>query len=299
MGLFNALGTVLPILSVFFLLFGLMEDIGYLPNAGILVKRILDKIGLSGKSIMPLMLGFGCKTMATLTTRSIPSKKERLIALFLIAFAIPCSAQLGLNMAILGRSGLLSFFLVLIFLAAVELVAGVVLNLILKDDGKSNLIQELPSFRLPDIKALLKKTYYRLLWFLKESILIFIIAAIVMYLMDLSGLLALLKRGLTPIVQNWLGLPIDMTDALILTLARHEMAAGLILKMAEAGEFNFIQNIIAVVITTMFIPCIANIVAMFKEVGVKAGILMTLGINVSAFLLAGILRWLLVFFTRG
>lgn len=101
LGIFNAVFTVLPVLSVFFILFGLMEDMGYLPNLSILVRRLFSKLGLSGKAIMPIVLCFGCKTMATLTTRSIASKKERTIAIFLIAFGIPCSAQMGLNMAIL------------------------------------------------------------------------------------------------------------------------------------------------------------------------------------------------------
>lgn len=296
LGIFTAIGTVLPVLSVFFLLFGLMEDVGYLPNLAILVKRVLNKIGLSGKSIMPLVLGFGCKTMATLTARSIPSRKEKLIAIYLIAFAIPCSAQLGLNMAILGKAGVSAFLITIFFLLLVEIGAGSILNRLIKNDQRTNFIQELPDFRLPNIKALFKKTYYRLVWFLKESLLIFIIAAVVLFFLDLSGVLGAMKSVLQPVVVGWLGLPIDMVDALILTMARHEVGAGIILNMSDAGLLDFTQSIIAVVITTMFIPCIANIVAMFKEIGAKAGIIMTLSINVSSFILAGALRYVLVLF---
>ncbi len=296
LGIFTAIGTVLPVLSVFFLLFGLMEDVGYLPNLAILVKRVLNKIGLSGKSIMPLVLGFGCKTMATLTARSIPSRKEKLIAIYLIAFAIPCSAQLGLNMAILGKAGISAFLITILFLLLVEIGAGSILNRLIKNDQRTNFIQELPDFRLPNVKALLKKTYYRMVWFLKESLLIFIIAAVVLFFLDLSGVLGAMKYVLQPVVVGWLGLPIDMVDALILTMARHEVGAGIILNMSDAGMLDFTQSIIAVVITTMFIPCIANIVAMFKEIGAKAGIIMTLSINVSSFILAGALRYVLVLF---
>lgn len=294
LGLFNAIGTVLPVLTVFFLLFGILEDVGYLPNLAILVKRVLNRIGLTGKSIMPLVLGFGCKTMATLTTRSIPSRKEKLIAIYLIAFGIPCSAQLGLNMAILGNAGIAAFLIVIVFLFLVEILAGYFLNKIINTDQQTNFIQELPNFRLPNVKALLKKTYYRLLWFLKESILIFIIAAVVLFFLDWGGILDALKTVLSPIVVGWLGLPLKMVDALILTMARHEVAAGIILNMSDAGMLNFTQSVVAVVITTMFIPCIANIVAMFKELRIPEAIIMTLSINVSSFILAGILRWLLV-----
>lgn len=294
LGLFNAFCTVLPILSVFFLMFAALEDIGYIPNLCVLTNRLFKKIGITGKSIMSLVLGFGCKTMATLTTRGLQSRKEKYIAIYLIAFAIPCSAQLGLNMAILGRVGVKAFILAFGALAFVEILAGTVLNKILKEDQESDFIQELPPIRIPNLKAIIVKTYYRLAWFLKEAVPIFIIAAIVLFLFDKSGGLDLLKKVLSPLVINWLGLPLDMVDALILTMARHEAAAGLILKMVTAGSLTYMQSIIAVVITTMFVPCFANIVAMCKELGTKTGIGMAIIINISSFFLAGILHWILV-----
>ena len=109
LGLFNSLTTVLPILSVFFLVFGLLEDIGYLPNLAILTRRVAEKIGITGNAIIPLVLGFGCKTMATMTARNLQSRKEKIIVIALIAFAIPCSAQMGLSIAILGQHGLALF----------------------------------------------------------------------------------------------------------------------------------------------------------------------------------------------
>ncbi|GAH52132.1 unnamed protein product, partial [marine sediment metagenome] len=128
LGLFNAFVTVLPILSVFFLMMGFLEDIGYLPNLAVLTRRILEKIGLSGKSVMSLILGFGCKTMATLTTKGITSRKEKFIAIYLIAFAIPCSAQLAIDMGILGRVGFKAFLIAYGTLAFVEIAAGFILN---------------------------------------------------------------------------------------------------------------------------------------------------------------------------
>ncbi len=135
LGIFNALVTVLPILSVFFLVLGLLEDIGYLPNLVVLTQRLLKGIGLSGRSVLSLVLGFGCKTMATLTVRGIPSRKERLITVYLIAFAIPCSAQLGISMAILGRVGLPAFLIAFAFLALVEVAAGWVLHRLLPEEA--------------------------------------------------------------------------------------------------------------------------------------------------------------------
>jgi ferrous iron transport protein B len=299
LGLFNAFVTVLPILSVFFLAMGFMEDIGYLPNLTVLTRRALSRIGLSGRSVMSLVLGFGCKTMATLTTKGISSRKERLIAIYLIAFAIPCSAQLAIDMAILGRVGLLAFVVAFGTLALVEVLAGFVLNKVIKEERKSDFIQELPPIRVPSVRAILKKTYFRIFWFLKEAVPIFLIASVVLFAVDRTGLLALVQRGLRPIVVGWLGLPISMVEVLILTLARHEAAAGFLLNMVEAGSLSYVQSIVAVVITTMFVPCFANIVAMCRQLGAVKGIAVTLVINVSSFVLAGLLHWILVLLRVG
>jgi ferrous iron transport protein B len=299
LGLFNAIVTVLPILSVFFLMMGLLEDIGYLPNLMVLTRRLLGGIGLTGRSVMSLVLGFGCKTMATLTTRSIPSRKERLIAVYLIAFAIPCSAQLAINMAILGRVGVVAFLIALATLAAVELLAGVILNRVLPEDTHSDFVQELPPARVPNLLAVLKKTGYRLYWFLKEALPIFLIASVALFAVDRIGLLGLFKASLRPVVVGWLGLPLDTVEVLILTMARHEAAAGLLLRMVDSGALSYVQSVVAVVITTMFVPCFANIVAMCKELGTRTGLLITLIINVSAFFLAGVLNWALLLLRVG
>jgi ferrous iron transport protein B len=298
LGLFNAIVTVLPILSVFFLMFGFLEDIGYMPNLCVLVKRVFEKIGLTGKAVMPLVLALGCKTMATLFTKSLRSRKEKFIAVYLIAFAIPCAAQLAIDMGIIGKLEnlrLLGFLIAYGTLAIVEIGVGFLLNKTIKDDEKSDFLQELPAIRVPNPKAIIVKTYYRLYWFLKEAIPIFIIAAAALFFFDKIGMLDLTKTVLSPVVVGWLGLPLDIVDAMILSLARHEAAAGLLLNMVDEGSLNFIQCIVAVTITTMFVPCFANIVAMCKEMGVKVGLSMTAAINLSSFVLAGILNWILVF----
>jgi len=294
LGLFNAICTVLPILSVFFLLFALVEDSGYLPNITVLSRRLFAKVGLTGSSIIPLVLGFGCKTMATLTARNLRSRKERLIVVFLIAFAIPCSAQLGLNIAILGSFGPVAFAAAVAFLALVEVLAGVVLNLILPGDGAGEYLQELPPIRLPSLLAVAGKTGHRVLSFLREALPVFLVAAVVLFTADRLGMLGALKSVLRPVITGWLGLPVDTVDALILSMARHEAAAGLLLRMVGTGAINASQAVVAVSITTMFVPCIANIVSMFRVLGWKAGLVETISINVSAFALAGVLNHFLL-----
>lgn len=297
-GVSNAILTVLPILSVFFLLFNTIEDMGYIPNLSVLLKRVSEKVGLTGNSIMPITLGFGCKTMATLTTKSLRSKKEKYIAIYLIAFALPCAPQMALNMSILGGLGVRAFIIAVGFLIFVEIVAGVFLNKILKNDNQNDFIQSLPDIRMPNPKAVLKKTYYKLFWFLEEAIPIFVYSAVFLFITDKIGLLGAVKNILRPLIIGFLGFPIEMVDVLILCMARHEAAAGMIIQLVQAGKLNYIQCIVAVTITTMFVPCIANIVAMIKELKLRSALIMVFAINVSAFILAGILNWALIYTIR-
>ncbi|GAB4273137.1 MAG: ferrous iron transport protein B [Deferrisomatales bacterium] len=293
-GVANALLTVLPILSVFFLMYNAVEDTGYIPNVSVMTRRLLEKLGLSGAAIMPLVLAFGCKTMATMTTRTLASKKERYIAVYLIAFAIPCAAQIGLNMSILGRMGTWAFLVAFGVLGFVEILVGLILNKLLPDDRKTEYLQHLPSMRLPSPRAVLVKTYYRLAQFLKEALPVFVLAAAALYVVDALGILDAAKGFLAPLVQGFLGLPLDMVDALILCIARHEAAAALIIGLIDKGMLNPVQCIVAVTLTTMFVPCFANIMAMIKELGYKTAVPMIVYINGSAFVIAGILNWTLL-----
>lgn len=290
LGVFNALCTVLPILAVFYLFFGMIEDTGYLPNLIVLSRNALGRIGLSGRSVLPVILGFGCKTMATLSTRAVPDRKERTIAVFLIAFGIPCSAQLGLNMAILARAGTGAFLIALGFLTAAELGAGAVLNRLLPGEARGGFVLELPPFRFPDPRALLIKTGWRLVRFLREALPIFAAAAAALYLADRTGILTAFRNLLAPLVSGWLGLPPSMADALILSMARHEAASGLILDMAERGILDRTAMVVSVVVTTLFVPCAANIVAIVKELGRRRGASVVLASNALSLALGGLLN---------
>ncbi len=294
LGLANALLTVLPILGVFFILFNTLEDIGYIPNLSVLTKRILAKFGLSGGAVMPLVLGFGCKTMATLTTRGLRSKRERFIAVYLIAFTIPCAAQMGLNMSILGRMGTSAFFITFSVLTFLGTTSGILLNKLLQKEAvKDAFIMELPALRFPSLKGILRKTYHRLYWFLKESLLVFVYAAVAMFAADKLGILEAAKKILSPLVEGLLGLPLAMVDAIILCFARHEAGAALVINLVRKGQMDYVQCIVAVLITTTLAPCIANIMAMTKEVGSKNTLAMLCAIAISAFAASGALNWAL------
>ena len=296
MGLINAVGTVLPILTLFFLILNTLEDTGYLPNLCILSNRFFQKIGLSGKSVLPIVLGFGCKTVATLATRILDSRKERYIAIFLIAFAIPCSAQLGVNIAVLAYFPISAFVLVFSVLALVEIMAGMVLNRIIKAEATTDFILEIPPVRLPNIKNLLLKTYYRLKWFLMEAVPLFIIGALVLFIMDKLLILNLIKMLLSPIVVSFLGLPIKCVEAFLLCIARHEAGAVILMQLVKSGQLDFTQACVSIIIVTCFVPCFANLMAMIKELGMKKAMFMALVIIVSSILIGGSVNYFMRLF---
>ena len=101
LGVRYAVAIILPIVTIFFIVFSIIEDTGYLPRLAMLIDRIFKKIGLSGRAVIPMVLGFGCDTMATMVTRTLPTKRERIISTMLLALAVPCSAQLGAIIALL------------------------------------------------------------------------------------------------------------------------------------------------------------------------------------------------------
>lgn len=294
LGVFNALCTVLPILSVFFFIFSLLEDSGYIANFCVFSKRFFEKIGVSGKAITPLLLGFGCKSMATLYTRGLATYKEKFITIFLIAFAIPCSAQLAISMAILAKAGMVALFIAFGTLALFNMSAGMILNAVIKEDSPSYFIEVLPAMRFPNIKAVLVKSYYRIAGFLKEAMPIFILAAAALFMLDKTGILKVLEQILTPVTVSWMGLPREIVAVFIVGLARREAAAGLILTMANAGVLNPLQSIVAVVVTTTCFPCLVNILAINKELGVKAAIMVSGLIFSVSLILVGLLHLILV-----
>jgi len=298
LGFANAVGTVIPILALFFFVLNTLEDIGYLPNLCILSNRFFQQIGLSGKSVLPIILGFGCKTAATLTTRILDSKKERYIAIFLIAFAIPCSAQLGINIAVLAFFPISAFIFVFGVLAVVEIIAGVILNKGIQEETRTDFILEIPVIRVPTVKNLLLKTYYRLKWFAVETVPLFVLGALVLFVMERLLILDLLKAFLSPVVVSFLGLPVKCVEVFLLCIARREAGAVILLHLLKTGQIDYVQACVGTITISLFMPCFANVMAMIKELGWKSALLMVLVITGSSILIGGLINHLMSIFLR-
>ena len=154
------LGVILPLVTGFYLLLALLEDSGYLPRIAALADRSLTALGLNGRAVIPLILGLGCVTMGTLTTRILGSKRERFIATALMAIAVPCSAQIAVIAALMTRTGPAYAFAYLLILFGIFVAVGTILNRLTPGES-TDLLIDLPSLRVPRLDNVVRKTRSR------------------------------------------------------------------------------------------------------------------------------------------
>jgi ferrous iron transport protein B len=294
MGLTYAVAIVLPIVGTFFFAFGILEDSGYLPRLAIMSNRLFRIIGLNGKAILPMVLGLGCDTMATMTARILETRKERLIVTILLALGVPCSAQLGAILGLTMHVSTAGFVTVALVVFSQLVLVGFAASRLLPG-RQSDFIFEIPPLRLPRLSNIVVKTYLRVLWFLREAIPLFLLGTLCLFLAAESGLLKLLEGLLAPITVGWLSLPREITWIFILGFLRRDYAAaGLYdLVRAEPPLLTTNQVVVALVVITLFVPCIANFLVMVKEQGARKALAIVGFILPFAFLVGGILNWTL------
>lgn len=296
MGMTYAIALILPIVTTFFIAFGILEDSGYFARLSVLSNRAFKMLGLNGRAILPMVLGLGCVTMATLTTRILHTPRERLIVTFLLALAIPCSAQLGVVMGMLASYGMGAFLIWLGTVIFILFTVGWLSGKLVK--GKRiPLMTELPPMRLPMLSNVAKKTWSRLKWYLMEVIPLFLIGAALMFVLDLIGFLPWLVKAGEPLVTGWLGLPKEASAALLMGFLRRDFGAtGL---FALGSSLSPEQGLVGLVTLTIFVPCIASTMMIIKEQGLKTAVIMTGIIIPLAFLIGGLMHraLLLVGFT--
>jgi ferrous iron transport protein B len=297
MALTYAFAIVLPIVTTFFLLFSLLEDSGYLPRMAIMVNRLFRFMGLNGKAILPMVLGLGCDTMATMTTRILETRKERIITTMLLALAVPCSAQLGVLLAMMASLSLAGAAVWTTLMIAVLFFVGWLTARIFGGET-SEFILEIPPMRRPQLSNVLVKTVSRINWYLKEVIPLFVIGTAVLFFLDRLGLLVRVAHLGEPVVTGWLGLPREMTNAFLVGFMRRDFGAVYVLDAATGADplLSPHQILVAMITITLFMPCFANFLMIAKEHGQKIAWAMAGFIFPFAFLVGGVVhhlgRWL-------
>ena len=278
------LGVILPLVVGFYLLMALLEDSGYLPRIAALADRGLTALGLNGRAIIPLILGLGCVTMGTLTTRILGSKRERFIATALMAVAVPCSAQIAVIAALMARVGggyAAAYFGLLI---AIFVALGTVLNRVVPGESTSLLI-DLPPLRVPRLKNVVRKTTTKAWGFMREVALFFLAGTALISLLDITGALAWIQRVAAPLTVSWLHLPAEAATAFVMGFVRRDFGAAGFFTM----DLSAPQLLVAMVTITLFVPCAASMMVVLKERGWKYLLGLFAGSVGLAFLVGGLL----------
>ncbi len=289
MALAYGFAIVLPIVGTFFIVFSILEDSGYLPRLALLVNRLFKLLGLNGKAVLPMVLGLGCDTMATMSARIMETRKERIIVTLLLALGVPCSAQLGV---ILGMTAILSWKATVFWVSTVTIImvlVGYLSSKILPGE-KSDFILELPPLRLPVFANIIIKTLARIEWYLKEVIPVFIVGTLILFVLDKTQLILWLENISAPIVQGLLGLPAKATEAFLIGFLRRDYGAAGLFNLATKGLLDANQIVVSVITITLFMPCIANLLMIIKELGLKVAIAMSFFIVPFAFIIGGLVN---------
>jgi ferrous iron transport protein B len=280
LGLRYAVALILPIVGAFFLFFSILEDSGYFPRLALLLDRVFKRLGLSGRAVIPMVLGFACDTMATMVTRTLESRRERVLATLLLALAIPCSAQLGVILALLAGNPL-ALTTWAVSVAGTFLVVGWLGARLLP--GPAPVFQmEIPPLRRPRLGNVLTKTVTRMQWYFLEVLPLFLLASVILWVMDLTGLFAVLVRILSPLL-GALGLPAETAPVFLLGFFRRDYGAAGLFDLSRQGALDPIQVAVAAVTLTLFIPCVAQFLMMVKERGTRTALGMAALITPLAF----------------
>ncbi|MCX7661248.1 MAG: ferrous iron transporter B [Candidatus Omnitrophica bacterium] len=295
MGLTYAFAIVLPIVGAFFIFFGILEDSGYLPRLSVLSDRLFKFVGLNGRAILPLVLGLGCGTMATLTSRILETKKEKILTILLLSLCIPCSAQLGVILGMLGGLSAKALFIWLGVIILVMLLVGFFASRVIPGERPA-FIQEIPPLRIPQWDNILNKTFARLKWYLREAVPLFILGTLLLFLLDKIGWLKKIEYLLNPLVVKILNLPSKSTEAFILGFLRRDYGIAGLYMLRERGLLDNRGVLVSSVVITLFVPCLAQFLITIKERGLKTAILIASFVFIFSFFVGGLLNFILQYF---
>ncbi len=290
-GIIAGVTIALPYIVPFYILLHLLEDSGYLSRIAFLMDNVMHKIGLHGKAFIPMMLGYGCNVPACLGCRIMETERERLLAAF-VTTLVPCAARTVIILGLVGQFlGIQWAFMLYIFNLAVIFSLGRIAFKTLPGEPTA-LIMEMPSYKSPQLKTVLKETWFRVAEFIKVAFPLIVIGSLAIKLAEIVGLLENVATVLSPITAMWLGLPAITGITLIFGVLRKELT--LIMLATLLGTTNFalvltpVQMIVFTLVTMFYIPCIATMAALVREFGWKKTLSITIFEIAFAITLGGV-----------
>lgn len=280
------LALVVPYILVFYVMLSILEDTGYLVRVVSLLDGVMHRLGLHGRAVIPMVVGFGCNVPAILATRAMGSRRERLILAVLITIAVPCSAQTAIIIGSVGNyAGPAWALLIYLILMAMLVVLGYAMHKTIKFEP-TGMCLEIPDLRWPSAKQTAVKTYVRIKEFLVIAFPLLLVGSVVLETLMVFGVLQQLIDPAEPFMMAVLGLPAITVVALVFGILRKEMALQML--MVLSGETNlalFLSNeqmFVFALVMAIFMPCLAAFAVLLKEFGLKS----TLAVSAASISLA-------------
>ncbi len=282
-GVYIPLALVLPYLFAFYLVLGVLEDVGYLPRLAVLLDRFMHRLGLHGYAAIPLVLGCGCKVPGVLALRVLESPRERFLGLALVLMAAPCLPQSAMIVSLLAPFGFHYVLLVFSVLASVAVVNSFILNLMLKGQAPE-IVTEIPSYQLPHLGTLQRKLWLRIKSFLYEAVPFIVLGVMAVNVLDILGLLGFLEQALRPLATDVLGLPPEAAPVILFGFLRKDVSISLLFPLHLTAP----QAVTASLFLVLYLPCLATFLVAWREAGWRTA-LKVIGIS---FAWATLVGWL-------
>jgi ferrous iron transport protein B len=270
--------------AAFFTVLSILEDSGYLSRVAVMVDNLMHRAGLHGLAILPMLLGFGCNVPGAMATRILETRKEKFIAATLMSIAVPCMAMQAMLFGLLGKYGIWGIGIVFITLGTVWLLLGAILKRTVRG-ASPELFLEIPPYRIPYFKGLIKKIWMRLKWFLKEAVPFVLLGVLIVNILYSAGIMQSFSRLAAPAFNLLFDLPGETAGALVMGFLRKDLAVGMLMPL----DLSFKQLVVASVILAMYFPCIATFTVLLKELGfidmLKSTLVMLLSVVITGTLL--------------
>ncbi|MCX7704086.1 MAG: ferrous iron transporter B [Planctomycetota bacterium] len=289
-GLYVEFCAILPYVLIFFLVLSLLEDTGYLPRLAVLIDSLMHRVGLHGMAVVPMVLGLGCNVPGLLSIRVLESERERFIAATLMVIAVPCMAQLAMLFGLAGEFGLSALVPIFVTLFIVWTILGVFMKRVVRGESPEILL-DVPPYRVPYWKALLKKNGMRIFWFLRSGVPWVLAGILIANISYTIGIIEFLGNITAPLITGALGLPKDAVVAILMGFLRKDVAVGMLVPFG----LTLRQTIVASVVLTMFFPCVASFAMLIRELGLKDTLKAVLIMVVSALIVGALLNQILSF----
>lgn len=272
------IGIAFPFILTFYILMSYIEDTGYMTRAAFLADRTLHHFGLHGQAIIPIVLGFGCNVPAIMGIRNLTSKRERIIASFLITM-VPCSARTviiaGIVATFIGIGYAFSIYFIVIILI---IITGYILSRVVPGQ-QLGMVLEMPPLRKPSLFQVLMRSWIHIKEFLFIAMPLLIVSSVALGFLNYYGIITGFQNFFAPVVETFLGLPGFVTTALLFGILRKEMAFETLIVLAGTADLTTVMTKIQLysfaVISTLFVPCISTMAVLGREIGWRYALLIS------------------------